>query len=75
LLGFFKTESNFVGPPFYSQHGARDFLLASCYMALFLNINATLGSFILTCTLGEVGFQASKNHGDPKTLAAIHCAD
>jgi len=60
LLGFFKADDNF-GPRFHSKQGARDFLVASCYMALFLNISATIGSFVLIDALGEIGFRASKN--------------
>jgi len=61
LLGFFKTDSNFSQR--HSQQGARDFLVAACYIALLLNISATINSFILIDILGEIGFKAS---GDSK---------
>jgi len=71
LLGFFKADDNF-GPRFHSKQGARDFLVASCYMALFLNISATIGSFILIDILGEIGFKASKRTTELDQLGNIH---
>ncbi|KAF4613012.1 hypothetical protein D9613_010977 [Agrocybe pediades] len=60
LIGFFKSDDNYNkdihggGPG-----GARGFVIASCYAALFLNIGATISSFVLIDNLGEVGFSAS----------------
>ncbi|KAJ3504334.1 hypothetical protein NLJ89_g7987 [Agrocybe chaxingu] len=55
LLGFFKDKLEDFSPA-----GAADFVIASCYIALFLNIAATIGSFILIDNLGEVGYRAAK---------------
>ena len=59
LLSFFKSDDSFGTR--HSQQGARDFLVAACYLALFLNISATISSFILIDILGEIGFKASTN--------------
>ncbi|KIM38850.1 hypothetical protein M413DRAFT_75481, partial [Hebeloma cylindrosporum] len=67
LLGFFKADSSFNAAG-HSQKGARDFLVAACFMALFLNISATISSFILIDILGEIGFKASTNEEDLKKL-------
>jgi len=50
----FKDDDK-IGPS-----GAKSFLVATCYFALFLNINATIGSFVLVDNLGEVGVEAAK---------------
>jgi len=57
LLGTFKGDETLEknGPA-----GAKDFLVAMCYAAIFLNINATIGSFVLVDNLGEVGYEAAK---------------
>ncbi|CAA7263707.1 unnamed protein product [Cyclocybe aegerita] len=55
LLGFFKDKLEDVSPA-----GAADFVIASCYTALFLNVAATIGSFVLIDNLGEVGYRAAK---------------
>jgi len=52
LLGTFKDVK--------SSSGAKDFLVAMCHLSLFLNINATIGSFVLIDNLGEVGYEAAK---------------
>ncbi|KDR77007.1 hypothetical protein GALMADRAFT_155696 [Galerina marginata CBS 339.88] len=60
LLVFFKTDSSYADD--IPKHGgAKGFLLASCYVALFLNISATISSFILIDNLGEIGYRASCN--------------
>ncbi|PPQ86186.1 hypothetical protein CVT25_006929 [Psilocybe cyanescens] len=58
LLVFFKPDSSF-DPNINTQGGAKGFLLGACYAALFLNISATISSFILIDNLGEIGFRAS----------------
>lgn len=60
LLVYFKADGSFSddinsgGPG-----GAKGFVIASCYAALFLNVSATISSFILIDNLGEIGFRAS----------------
>ena len=60
LLVFFKDDGSYNtdiasgGPA-----GAKGFVIASCYAALFLNISATIGSFVLIDNLGEIQFQAA----------------
>jgi len=61
LLGFFKPDANYDGN-IHLAGGAKGFLLATCYAALFLNISATISSFILIDNLGEIGFRASCQH-------------
>ncbi|KIM38849.1 hypothetical protein M413DRAFT_29790 [Hebeloma cylindrosporum] len=39
--------------------GAKEFLLATCYASIFLNIAATICSFVLIDHLGEIGFEAA----------------
>ncbi|KAF8895828.1 hypothetical protein CPB84DRAFT_1682145, partial [Gymnopilus junonius] len=58
LLVFFKTSSSYASN-IPDPLGAQGFLIASCYAALFLNISATISSFILIDNLGELGFHAS----------------
>uniref|UniRef100_A0A8H7XSG0 Uncharacterized protein n=1 Tax=Psilocybe cubensis TaxID=181762 RepID=A0A8H7XSG0_PSICU len=60
LLVFFKTDSTF-NPDINTSGGWKGFILGMCYMALFLNISATISSFILIDNLGEIGFRASCN--------------
>jgi hypothetical protein len=68
LLALFKTlpspnpscPPNTSCPPnIHIPGGAQGFLLAACYAALFLNISATISSFILIDNLGEIEFRAS----------------
>ncbi|KAF9531687.1 hypothetical protein CPB83DRAFT_848557 [Crepidotus variabilis] len=56
LLGTFKGDQNL------QPQGARDLLVAACYAAIFLNINATVGSFVLIDDLAEVGLEATKRY-------------
>ncbi|KAF8895827.1 hypothetical protein CPB84DRAFT_1781918 [Gymnopilus junonius] len=63
LLVFFKASSSYAeGIP--NPGGAQGFLLASCYAALFLNISATISSFILIDNLGEIGFTMTTTQDD-----------
>jgi hypothetical protein len=39
--------------------GAKEFLLATCYTSIFLNIAATICSFVVIDHLGEIGFEAA----------------
>jgi hypothetical protein len=39
--------------------GATEFLLATCYASIFLNIAATICSFVLIDHLGDIGLEAS----------------
>jgi len=39
--------------------GAKEFLLATCYASIFLNIAATICSFVVIDHLGEIGFEAA----------------
>ncbi|KAF9530497.1 hypothetical protein CPB83DRAFT_850425 [Crepidotus variabilis] len=43
-----------------SPSGAKGIIVATCYAAIFLNINATIGSFVLIDRLGELGFEAAR---------------
>ncbi|KAF9556813.1 hypothetical protein CPC08DRAFT_669355 [Agrocybe pediades] len=60
---------------FFTSGGAGGFVVASCYAALFLNIGATISSFVLIDNLGEVGFSASakddKFHGDKEQSGRV----
>ncbi|KAJ3504331.1 hypothetical protein NLJ89_g7988 [Agrocybe chaxingu] len=62
LLGFFKDDENL------SPSGGAGFVIASCYAALFLNIAATIGSFVLIDNLGEVGYRAAKRDSKDELL-------
>ena len=44
----------------------RNLVLVLCYGALFLNISATISSFILTDNLGELEYNAAKQNLDMK---------
>ncbi|KDR77009.1 hypothetical protein GALMADRAFT_1327154 [Galerina marginata CBS 339.88] len=65
LLTLFKTpapspsdsSSNNTGQP--TESLAQTFLLVCCYAAIFLNISATISSFILIDNLGEIGYRSS----------------
>ncbi|PPQ69980.1 hypothetical protein CVT25_001532 [Psilocybe cyanescens] len=51
--------------------GAQTVLLIACYSAIFLNISATISSFILIDKLGEIGFKSSSKHPiyDPESTS------
>ncbi|KIM42571.1 hypothetical protein M413DRAFT_444283 [Hebeloma cylindrosporum] len=51
LLGSFQAAN---GPA-----GAKEFLVATCYASIFLNIAATICSFVVIDHLGEIGFEAA----------------
>lgn len=57
LLSFFKSSDNFKR--YHASQGIQNFIVAACYAALFLNIGATITSFILIDNLGEIGYQAA----------------
>jgi len=46
------------------REGQRNFIVGACYLAIFCNINATIGSFVLIDNLGEVGFEAAKREAE-----------
>ncbi|KAF8180142.1 hypothetical protein BJ912DRAFT_981873 [Pholiota molesta] len=56
LLGSFKTDPGLSA----REPRFRNLVLIFCYAGLFLNISATIGSFVLTDNLGELGYRASK---------------
>jgi hypothetical protein len=56
LLGSFKTDPGLLA----REPRFRNLVLIFCYAGLFLNISATIGSFVLTDNLGELGYRASK---------------
>ncbi|KAF9533107.1 hypothetical protein CPB83DRAFT_805950 [Crepidotus variabilis] len=66
LLGYFEgglTSNNI------NNTAGSWVVIAFCYAALFLNINATIGSFILTDKLGELGYEgAKKGPADTSTV-------
>jgi len=51
LLGTFQNASGHAG--------AKEFLVATCYSSIFLNIAATICSFVVIDHLGEIGFAAA----------------
>ncbi|KAJ3502130.1 hypothetical protein NMY22_g18692 [Coprinellus aureogranulatus] len=56
LYGFFKSSSS------YSENTSettRDAIVGLCYVAMFLNIGATLSGFMIIDALGEVQYQAA----------------
>ncbi|KAF9485721.1 hypothetical protein BDN70DRAFT_871044 [Pholiota conissans] len=56
LLGFFKGANGFSD----QEPRFQNLVLVFCYAALFLNISATIGSFLLTDNLGELDYRAAR---------------
>ncbi|KAH9474446.1 hypothetical protein JR316_0012905 [Psilocybe cubensis] len=59
LLTLFSTPPPNQASP--TPQAVQDFLLITCYIAIFFNINATICSFTLIDKLGEIGFKTSAN--------------
>ncbi len=57
LLSTFKGDSDLMN----REPRDRNLVLVLCYGAIFLNISATISSFILTDNLGELDYNAAKD--------------
>jgi hypothetical protein len=51
LLGTFQNVNG--------DAGLKEFLIMACYVSIFLNIGATVSSFVVIDHIGEMVFQAS----------------
>ncbi|KAF8964804.1 hypothetical protein BDZ97DRAFT_865155 [Flammula alnicola] len=67
LLVFFKAPSSYS----HASQTEIDIIVAFCYAGLFLNIGATISSFVLIDELGELGFQASRRADSLKQIGEI----
>ncbi|KJA25338.1 hypothetical protein HYPSUDRAFT_64915 [Hypholoma sublateritium FD-334 SS-4] len=67
LLSTFKGDMDLMN----REPRDRNLVLVLCYAALFLNISATISSFILTDNLGELEYNTAKGRGGVNTTQML----
>jgi hypothetical protein len=63
LFSYFRDPMSYNRRP--TSQGARDTVLAICYGALFLNIGATIGAFIIIDKMGSLTIVAARRRNIP----------